>query len=379
MTETESFQTPSRDLCGTMLVHRRLLNESMTYRAQRKAIENRALQYELGRRLETITDVVTVPVVVHVVHNPRNPEQNISDEQIRSQLTVLNQDFRAANPDVGKVPEVWRPLVGDVRIEFRLADRAPDGGRTDGIVRVETDRRGFTWDDGVKSSRTGGADPWPSDQYLNLWVCRLTGGLLGYAQFPGGPPQTDGVVVLHSAFGTTGTAAPPFDGGRTATHEIGHWLDLYHIWGDDDGACSSDDKVADTPNQAGENLGSPTFPHISCDNGPNGDMFMNYMDYTDDKAMFMFTRGQATRMRACLEGARASFMVAGERREAEAAPAAAAPTAAPAAAAVHEMRPAAQDGELERLLNDSERLTKEVLKEIHAVLGLVRGRPAGRP
>nr|BFE36819.1 zinc metalloprotease [Actinomadura rugatobispora] len=379
MTETDAFQPPSRDLCGTMLVHRRLLNQSMTYRAQRSAIENRALQYERGRRLEAITDIVTIPVVVHVVHDPRAPEQNISDEQIRSQLTVLNQDYRAANPDAGKVPEVWRPLVADARIEFRLADRAPDGTPTDGIVRAETDRRGFTWDDGVKSKRTGGADPWPADQYLNLWVCRLTGGLLGYAQFPGGPPQTDGVVILHSAFGTSGTAAAPYNGGRTATHEIGHWLDLYHIWGDDDGACSSDDKVADTPNQAGENTGVPKFPHISCDNGPNGDMFMNYMDYTDDDAMFLFTQGQSTRMRACLEGARASFMVAGERRAAgAAAPAAAVPSAAPSAGAVPEMAPAAQNGELERLLHDSERLTREVLKEIHTVLGLVTGRPAGR-
>ncbi|SDL95757.1 zinc metalloprotease [Nonomuraea jiangxiensis] len=354
---------PTRDLCGTMLVHRRLLNESMTYRARRATIEERALQYEQGMRMSVRTGVVTLPVVVHVVHNPQAPEQNISDEQIHSQLAVLNKDFRAANPDVRNVPDVWKPLVADARVEFRLATRDPHGEATDGIVRVETERRSFTWDDAVKAGATGGADPWPSDQYLNIWVCLLGGGLLGYAQFPGGPPQTDGVVILHTAFGTTGTASRPFDGGRTATHEIGHWLDLYHIWGDDDGACSSDDKVADTPNQAGANTGKPTFPRVTCDNGPNGDMFVNYMDYTDDAAMYMFTRGQATRMDACLEGSRASFLVGQEAR-------------AVSAAVLAQAGPAF-DGEVARLLHDTERRTTEVLNDIRSALGLVTRHPGG--
>ncbi|MFC4062824.1 zinc metalloprotease [Planomonospora corallina] len=333
MTEPDLPQPPTRDLCGTMLVHRRLLNESMTYRARRAAIENRALQYERGRRSPVRSEVVTVPVVVHVVHNPAVPEQNIGDDQIHSQLAVLNRDFRAANPDREKVPEVWRPLVADAKIEFRLAAVDPEGEPTGGIIRVPTDRRSFGFDDAVKASATGGSDPWPTDQYLNIWVCQLGGGLLGYAQFPGGPPQTDGVVVLHTAFGTTGTAAAPFDGGRTATHEIGHWLDLYHIWGDDDGACTSDDKVADTPNQADANTGSPVFPHVSCGNGPHGDMFMNYMDYVDDDAMFMFTRGQVTRMNACLEGVRASFLVSSHALAVPSRPAPAGPVPSGAAPA----------------------------------------------
>ena len=128
-------------------------------------------------------------------------------------------------------------------------------------------------------------DAWPSAQYLNLWVCPLAGGLLGYAQFPGGPAATDGVVILHSAFGINGTAAAPFNLGRTATHEIGHWLNLNHIWGDDGTGCSGTDNVADTPNQGGPNYGAPTFPHLSCSNGPNGDLFVNYMDYVDDRAI----------------------------------------------------------------------------------------------
>ena len=112
------------------------------------------------------------------------------------------------------------------------------------------------------------------------------------------------VVILHSAFGTTGTAAAPFDRGRTATHEIGHWLNLYHIWGDDGTGCNGSDEVDDTPNCAGPNTGFLTFPSISCDNGPDGDMFMNYMDYTDDACMCMFTAEQVARIQATLDGPR---------------------------------------------------------------------------
>jgi hypothetical protein len=116
------------------------------------------------------------------------------------------------------------------------------------------------------------------------------------------------VVITHTGFGNTGTAAPPFGLGRTATHEVGHWLNLFHIWGDDGQGCSGSDGVDDTPNQAGSNGGCPTFPHITCNNGPNGDMFMNYMDYTDDACMFMFTQGQVDRMEACLAGPRTTFL-----------------------------------------------------------------------
>lgn len=374
MTEYSPFPAPTRDLCGTMHVHRRLLNESMTYRAQRARIENRALQYETGRRSPLRREVLTLPVVVHVVHNPNSPEQNISDAQINSQIDVLNRDFRATNPDMSKVPHIWRPLVADLQIQFALASVDPLGNPSTGIVRAETDQTEFDVRNGVKAGSTGGSDPWPSDQYLNTWVCQLGDGLLGYAQFPGGPPNTDGVVILHTAFGTNGTAAPPYDGGRTATHEIGHWLDLFHIWGDDDGACSNDDRVGDTPNQADSNIGKPSFPHITCDNGPNGDMFMNYMDYTDDDSMFMFTEGQLQRVNACLEGPRASFMVAGRAMAAPAAPAqpvSAQPASAQQPAAAGVPGAGAHNGDVERLLHDSERLTREVLTDIQNALGLV--------
>jgi hypothetical protein len=164
-------------------------------------------------------------------------------------------------------------------------------------------------DDAVKSAATGGSDPWPADRYLNLWVCRLEGGLLGYAQFPGGPAQTDGVVITYTGFGVGGTAAAPFDLGRTATHEVGHWLNLRHIWGDDGTGCSGDDFVEDTPNQGGPNTGRPAFPSVSCANGPNGDLFVNYMDYVDDAVMVMFTSGQVFRMQAALDAARSTIGV----------------------------------------------------------------------
>jgi hypothetical protein len=204
---------------------------------------------------------------------------------------------------VSNVPEAWKGLVVDAKIEFALATRDPGGKPTDGVTRTKTERAQFGTGDDVKTKAGGGAAPWPSGRYLNIWVCNLGGGLLGYAQFPGGPARTDGVVILHSAFGTGGTAQAPFDRGRTTTHEVGHWLNLRHIWGDTLD-CSGGDRCPDTPNAEGPNYGSPAFPSVSCNNGPNGDMFMNYMDYVDDAAMFMFTAGQVTRMNATLAGPR---------------------------------------------------------------------------
>jgi hypothetical protein len=288
--------------CGAMEVHRRLLDLNPEYAENRALIENTAFTYEQLERVTGRQSLIDIPVVVHVVHS--TPEQNVSDAQIHSQIEVLNQDFRASNPDVNKVPAAWQDLVADVRLQFHLARTDPLGRPTNGITRTQTSTPDWGTDDLVKFSLSGGRDAWPADIYLNLWVSPLRRGLLGYAQFPGGAASTDGVVVTHTAFGTTGTAKAPFDGGRTAVHEIGHWLNLRHIWGDDDEGCSGSDFVSDTPNQAGPNLGSPDFPHVTCGNGPDGDMFMNYMDYTDDAAMFMFTKGQAARMDATLDQAR---------------------------------------------------------------------------
>src|SRR5688572_5473693 len=270
-------QVPTKRTCGTMAVNERLLRTAPGYREARDAIENHAWRAMFSPMVGR-TGCTMIPVVVHVVHN--TAAQNISDAQIQSQIDVLNDDFRATNADIGSVPAAFQPVIGDARLQFELASTDPAGNPTDGITRTNTAVVAFTDDDAVKSAATGGADAWPSDRYLNIWVCPLAGGLLGYAQFPGGPAATDGVVIRHSAFGTTGTATAPFDLGRTTTHEIGHWVNLRHIWGDDGTGCWGDDFVADTPNQGGPNTGTPPFPTVSCGNAPNGDMFMNYMDYT---------------------------------------------------------------------------------------------------
>jgi Pregnancy-associated plasma protein-A len=295
---------PTVRRCATDEVHLRLLLEDPEYARRRAMIENqawRAAQLPYVSR----TGCTRIPVVVHVVW--RVNAENISKAQIDSQIDVLNLDFRRRNADIGNVPAVFQPVIGDGRVEFALATTDPSGNATDGVTRRQTTVNAFPTDDSVKAAASGGTDAWPADRYLNIWVCVIAGGVLGYAQFPGGAAATDGVVVTHTAFGTTGTAAAPFNLGRTATHEIGHWLNLRHIWGDDQGACSGDDFVADTPNQGGPNFGAPSFPTISCSNGPNGDMFMNYMDYVDDAAMFMFSAGQVTRMQAALDGPRSTI------------------------------------------------------------------------
>ncbi len=308
-------QRPERRECGTDEVHEHLLRTVDGYAEARSEIENRTSRMLAFGPAALRTGCTEIPVVVHVVH--RNSGENISDSQIQSQIDVLNADFRAANPDRTNTPAVFQPLIGDARITFRLATVDPAGNPTNGITRTSSSNGQFTSTlNDVKAAASGGADAWPADRYLNVWTCgNLRSGtgqsLLGYAQFPGGPAATDGVVILHSAFGTTGTASAPFDGGRTATHEIGHWLNLRHIWGDDGTGCSGDDFVADTPNAAGPNYGSPAFPHVTCNNGPNGDLFMNYMDYTDDAAMFMFTQGQVDRMQAALDGPRSSIGTTG--------------------------------------------------------------------
>jgi hypothetical protein len=159
----------------------------------------------------------------------------------------------------------------------------------------------------MKYSSTGGQDAWNTSDYLNIWVCNLASGLLGFATFPGGNSNTDGVVCDYAYFGNTGTATSPYDLGRTATHEVGHWLNLYHIWGD---SYCGNDYVSDTPKHEESNYGCPSYPHASsCSGtGSSGEMFMNYMDYTNDACMFMFSTGQKNRMRATLNSSRSSLL-----------------------------------------------------------------------
>jgi Pregnancy-associated plasma protein-A len=293
---------PRRRQCGAMQEYERLLETHASFRDnQRRAERFIAGAIDSGEAERVARRLITIPTVVHVVY--RRERENISAAQIKSQIAVLNKDFTATNRDKSKVPAPWKGLVGKAEIRFRLADRDPDGRPTNGITRTKTSAGPFGTGDAVKSDSRGGKSAWPTRRYLNIWVCNLAGGLLGYAQFPGGPARTDGVVILHTAFGTQGTARAPFNKGRTTTHEIGHFLNLFHIWGDTLD-CSGGDRCTDTPNAAEPNFGKPKFPHVSCQNGPNGDMFINYMDYVDDAAMFMFTAGQVVRMNATLAGPR---------------------------------------------------------------------------
>ena len=292
--------TITRRACGSMEVLAAQLAADPAQAQRMAAIEAHAQRFKANPAAQrTTAGTVIVPVVVHVLYN--TAAQNISDAQVQSQIAVLNEDYRKLNADASKTPALYAGLAADVNVQFVLAKRTATGTATTGVIHKQTKISSWSTNDAVKNSKRGGDDAWDASKYLNLWACNLGQGLLGYAQFPGGAASTDGVVILYSAFGsrakyTAGTYIPSYDLGRTATHEVGHWLNLRHIWGDDSGACTGSDLVDDTPNQGAENYGCPVFPHVTCSN--SGDMSMNYMDYTDDKCMYMFSTGQSSRMNA---------------------------------------------------------------------------------
>jgi hypothetical protein len=274
---------------------------------QRNRLALEAVQQAMRRQPKgqyLLQATVTVPVVFHVVYS--NQSENIRDEQILSQLAVLNEDFRRMNADTVNTPNHFRSLAADTRIEFCLAIVDPQGNPTTGITRTRTTKANFSYfSDHVKSTANGGMDGWDHTQYLNIWICNLANDELGYSSSPGTAPASDGVVLHHRSVG----AAPynnsmwAFNLGRTATHEVGHWLGLKHIWGVGI-TCRDSDEINDTPNQMSETLGCPDGVVISCENGPNGNMWQNYMDYTDDACMNLFTKGQATYMQSVLQSAR---------------------------------------------------------------------------
>lgn len=244
--------------------------------------------------------VITIPVVVHVVYN--TAAENISDAQVLSQIDILNEDFRRLNADASSTPSPFAAVAADCEIEFCMAQQDPQGNATNGIVRTQTNVSVFGTNDQVKFDASGGDDAWDVTKYFNFWVCDLGAGLLGYGEFPTGSlSNTWGQVCNYTAFGNTGAAQPPFNLGRTTTHEVGHCFNLRHIWGD---ATCGNDQISDTPTAEGPNFSCPSYPHVtSCGNGPNGEMFMNYMDYVDDNCMNTFTQGQKTRMLAVLNTA----------------------------------------------------------------------------
>lgn len=275
---------------------------------RRAAIEEFTQRWIAENEEGAAREVLRIPVVVHIVY--RTDAENVSDEHVYSQLAVLNEDYRMTNADVANVPSVWNEVKADTEIEFCLAVRDPNGFPTTGITRTETTVTSWNGSDNVKRSNQGGKDPWPASQYLNIWVCNIGSGLLGFSYQPGVSAALDGLVIGYRFFGRgVPGLSNIYNKGRTATHEIGHYLNLDHPWGTggSNPNCNMDDFVADTPIQEEPNFGCKTFPHISCDNGPNGDMFNNYMDYGNDACLFFFTNGQKQRMQAALNGPRASL------------------------------------------------------------------------
>jgi len=281
--------------CGSMEMLEKELATNPELRARMEAIEN-----QTRTTFSDIPEIIYIPVVVHVLYN--TSAQNISDAQILSQIRILNEDFRRTNPDKNNTPSIFQSVAADIQIEFRLATKDPSGNASTGIIRKYTSSSSFAYGSSMKFNSSGGSNAWNTSKYLNIWVCNLSSGLLGFATFPGSAgTSTDGIVVTTRAFGDIGDLYSVFNLGRTATHEVGHYLHLYHIWGD--GGCEVDDEVSDTP-LAGSpnNNGLPCFfPDINtCNTGAGDlpDMFQNYMDYSDDACMNLFTIGQKSRMRA---------------------------------------------------------------------------------
>lgn len=291
--------------------------EQITARNDARFPQLNAKRLYLQHRMEAVPvatgrSVVTIPVVVHVVY--KGNLENISDQQIYSQLEVLNKDYRRLNDNANTVPAIFAPLAADVELEFCLATIDPTGQPATGITRRET-----SWSDigqllapdgrpRINYTALGGEDAWDTQHYLNIWVCGIGGGILGFGTAPGTTiPEEDGVVVDARFFGTTGLAAlhPPHHLGRTATHEIGHYFNLKHIWGGNGDSCDDDDDVDDTPVQRSAYQGCPVHPQLSCGNTA---MFMNFMDYTDDACMSLFTLGQKARVWAALEIARPGLL-----------------------------------------------------------------------
>jgi hypothetical protein len=276
---------------------------SPAYQREQISAENsRIIEQFLARQLEesriTALGVIRIPVVVHNLYH--YPNEKVTGEQVHAQLRVLNDCFRRRNADTVNTPAVFRPFAADTEIEFVLATSDPHRRATSGIIRRYTPVIAWGADDQMKFSATMGDDAWDTGSYLNIWVCNLDR-FAGYSSFPGGPAEKDGIVLDIEAF-----AGSPMS--KTIVHETGHWLGLKHIWGD---TLCGDDLVDDTPRQASYTPGCPKTVRITCGNGPNGDMYMNYMDFTSDECTNLFTLGQKNRMRGWFApgGPRAALLV----------------------------------------------------------------------
>jgi len=291
-TNSEAAAQPTLRTCASQDVLEAQLKADPTLAIRMNEIEAYTNKALLTGKL--VNGKIEIPVVVNVLY--RTTAENISAAQIQSQIDVLNKDFNALNSDYNSVPALFAGVKANVGITFVL----------DQIIRKSTTKTSWGTNDAMKKTAQGGLAPTSPTTKLNLWSCTIGGGILGYAQFPGGASSTDGVVIDPKYFGLSGAANAPYNLGRTGTHEVGHWLNLRHIWGD--ATCGSD-LVADTPTHNAANYGVPAYPHYSTCSGTPVEMTMNYMDYTDDAGMYMFSNGQKNRIAAIFTsgGARNSF------------------------------------------------------------------------
>ena len=296
--------------CGSMEYKAQEELKNPLIKAYRDQLEKATLDFmqeQMLKHTPTPHAVYTIPIVFHIVYN--NSTENVSDNCINATVASFNKDFRKLNADFATKCQSFCAVGADFEIQFCLATKDPSGAATTGITRTSTTHGNFSTDDAVKFTAQGGHDVWDHTKYVNMWICNLGPQLLGYGTFPGGSASTDG-VVCHCTYlvQSGGCGAVPYELGRTTVHELGHYFNLRHIWGD---ANCGDDLVGDTPTQQTYNFGKPAYPHVTCSNGPNGDQFMNYMDYVDDAAMVMFSAGQKTRMLAALNGSRAGLKTSG--------------------------------------------------------------------
>lgn len=298
LTDNVATSVASRKSCPSEEIRANLLANDADAKARYLALENGTEKFIQARKAGRVLadGTIEIPVVVNVLY--RTSAENISDARIAEQISVLNKDFGATNSDISKVPSEFSAVAaGDTKVRFRLAK----------TVRKSTTVRSWKTNDAMKKSSSKGIDATDPTQYFNIWVVGDMSSILGYATFPESSGLwNDGVVLAAPFVGVTGASAP-YNLGRTATHEVGHYLNLRHIWGD---ATCGNDFVADTPTQTGSNGGSPTYPlYNTCGGVQRSVMFMNYMDYVYDSAMYMFSAGQRDRMQAVVAagGARAGL------------------------------------------------------------------------
>jgi hypothetical protein len=303
--------------CGYEYVHKKALEYNPDFDKDRQQIISGLSKFSAARKTAGTPTTLYVPIVFHIVLNSSQLTQldpaTITD-RINTQIQVLNEDYDRGNADSVDIPTAFKQLYQSTNIKFALTHKDPSGNYTPGYEIVNTTSSGFDYTtQDAKHSSKGGADAWDVTKYINVWVINFSPAtVIGLTVAPSytisGGYATDemGIQICYGTFGRRTSpgeyflpygSGTPFDKGRTLSHEMGHFFEMIHVWGDDGGLCpgsgGSDDGIPDTPPQADHTYGCPTYPLVdACSGAPNGIMFMNFMDYTDDACMHMFTRDQ---------------------------------------------------------------------------------------